>query len=198
MRKGMLVLTAAALLLLAGCSEKTGSPEPQATLPKTNDGDAQKPIEPAQPPLKAEEKTEDQIKQEIREKLGRLTTPQSGYAQPVGDDNAVQGVSSLEEVTELLRKKGYSLPLAKTLTHEFYKEQTQGGQTKVVLIARDGYAGVFDPKEEATFTKKNKWIWVVEQEHPDDALHGPHTATYEVEVLKDGTYRLNSWTTKAM
>lgn len=187
MRKTMLALTAAALLLV-GCSQKTESPPPQTTPPPSNNGGTTDPAPVA-------EKSEEQIKTEIREKLARMTDPKSGYVLP-NDNGVVQDVTTLAEVTEKLRKKGYSLPLAETLTEEFFKEQAQGGTTQVIIIPRDGHPGVFEPEMEATFTKKGKWTWVIEQDHPDDKLHGPHTSTYEVEVLKDGTYRLNAWTNK--
>jgi hypothetical protein len=204
MRKKIGVAALALALLLVGCSTPSG--QPQAQPPAKNgqpapgggatDGgksgtggtgsDAVK--EPA-----AEEKTEAQVQQEIREKLGRLTNPKTGYALPVDANGLVKEVATLDEIAELLRKKGYAPSLAKELTEGFYKVSGKG----VMLIARDGHPGVFDTKQTAVMIKKNKWSWTVEQEHPNDQLNGPHVAVYEVEVLKDGTYRLNSWKTKA-
>ncbi|ARU63509.1 hypothetical protein CBW65_22760 [Tumebacillus avium] len=198
MRKTMLALTAAALLLV-GCSQKTESPPPQTTPPPSNNGgtggNTPDPNGGTTDPAPVAEKSEEQIKTEIGAKLTRMTDAKSGYVLP-NNNGVVQDVTTLAEVTEKLRKKGYSLPLAETLTEEFFKEKTQGGSTQVIIIARDGYPGVFEPDKEATFTKKGKWTWVIEQEHNENMLHGPHISTYEVEVLKDGTYRLNAWTNK--
>ncbi|TCP54601.1 hypothetical protein EV586_104222 [Tumebacillus sp. BK434] len=200
MRKTMLALCAAAWLLV-GCAQKTESPPPTTPPPASNQGETggqgttPEPNGGAANPAPVAEKTEEQTKGEIREKLARMTDPKTGYVLP-NDNGVVQEVTTLPEVTEKLRKKGYSLPLAQTLTEEFFKEQTRGGTTQVVIIPRGGHPGVFQPEQAATFTKKGKWIWVIEQDHDDNLLHGPHISSYEVEVLKDGTYRLNTWTNK--
>ncbi|ASS74774.1 hypothetical protein CIG75_07150 [Tumebacillus algifaecis] len=203
MRKAVLMLAITAMLLV-GCAPKADQQKPsgQTAPPQSNNGgtgsDTPKPSDGTKLPTPTAEKTDEQIKTEIRAKLQRLTTAQSGYSLPVNDKQVVQQVSSLQDVTESLRKKGYSQPLAKTLTEEFYQERITGGTAQIILLARGGHMGRFSTDAEATFTKKSKWVWLIEQEHPDDNLHGPHTSTYEVEVLKDGTYRLNSWTNRKL
>ncbi len=187
MRINILALSVASLLFV-GCSQQVEQPvtPPQETKAQGG-GETSNPSQDAV-------KTEEETKQEIREKLTRLTEPKAGYVLPTSDDGVVQDVSSLAEVTERLRKKGYSLPLAKALTAEFYKEQGASGAKKVMLIAKGGYKGQFAGTAEATFTKINRWAWQIVQKHPEDQLYGAHISTYEVEVLKDGTYRLNAWT----
>lgn len=187
-------LLASLSLALAGCSEPAAKPAPTKTAPQTPSNgstlpkESDKPIENAAP---SADKTDDQMQAEIKEKLNRLTHPQ-GYVLPTDAAQHVIGAATLDEVSELLRKKGYSLDLARTLTQQFYK--TSNGA--VTIIATDGYPGAFDPAQDAVFARKNKYAWSITQKHPDDALHGPHTANYEVEVLKDGSYRLNAWTTQ--
>ena len=189
MRKAIVWVVAAGLLLLSGCSKPTETPQkpPEASQgdkqPQAGGSDADK------QPQAAVEKTEDEIKKEITQKLARLTDPK-GYALPTDSSGLVQGAASVDYVTGLLRKKGYSTELAQLLAKEFYQAQGSG----VKLIARDGAAGVFQADAEAAWTKKSKYVWLIEQSHPNDQLNGPHIAKYEVEVLKDGTYRLNSWT----
>jgi len=135
-----------------------------------------------------EETTDAEQQAEIKAKLNRMTTP-SGYVLPVDEDNVVQGAVTLEQVAEMLRKKGFAEALAMDLADEFYKEDS----STVKLVPRDGRMGVFLLDEPATFTKKNKFTWTIVQRNTKDKLHGPHTSTYEVERLKDGTYRLNRW-----
>jgi hypothetical protein len=212
MHKLMWMTASLAALLLTGCS--SDSPEPKQ--PTTTDqpkqaqpdkGQSAGPKENGTTPAPitgeagqgnegnpASEKTDDQIKGEIRTKLARLTAAKTGYSLPADANLAIKGAATLEDVTEMLRKKGYSVELAKTLTHEFFKEK----DGHVVMVARDGYAGRFLEQEDAEFTKSGKHVWTVVQKHLDDQLHGPHVSTYEVEVLKDGTYRLNSWKNKQL
>lgn len=189
MRKAIVLVVAAGLLVLGGCSKPAETPQtpPAASesgkQPQAGGSDA------GQQPQAAVEKTEDEIKKEITQKLSRMTDPK-GYALPTDSSGLVQGAASADDVAELLRKKGYSTELAKLLAKEFYQAEGSG----VKMIARDGAVGVFQADAEATWTKKSKYVWLIEQQHPNDQLNGPHIAKYEVEVLKDGTYRLNSWT----
>ncbi|MGB8955772.1 MAG: hypothetical protein WCC10_10370 [Tumebacillaceae bacterium] len=188
MRKAIVLAVAAGLLVLSGCSKPAETPQKP---PAASEGDKQPQAggsDADKQPQAAVEKTEDEIKQEITQKLARLTDPK-GYALPTDSSGHVDGAVSVDDVTELLRKKGYSPDLAKLLAKEFYQAEGSG----VKLIARDGAAGVFQPDAEATWTKKSKYVWSIEQKHPNDQLNGPHVANYEVEVLKDGTYRLNAW-----
>ncbi|KEO85144.1 hypothetical protein [Tumebacillus flagellatus] len=192
-----LAAAAALSLLLTGCSLETVEPKPSAPAPAPSQtpSPSDLPKETGLPgttdaePTPSAGKTDDQIQAEIREKLGRLTHPQ-GYILPADAAQTVTGVSTTAEVTELLRKKGYSLDLARSLTAEFYREKNQ----TVTIVAREGMAGGFDPAQDAVLARKNKFTWTITQKHPDDPLSGPNTAVYEVEVLKDGSYRLNAWT----
>jgi hypothetical protein len=190
-------LLVVALLLLTACSSPTDSPpkppETSKGQPQQGNSDHQMSETKKEDEDQLDDKTEEQIQKEIREKLGRMTHPK-GYSLPLNHEGFVQGVSTLDEVEELLRKKGYAPEIARSLTEEFYQVKGSG----VTLIARDGAPGVFDPEKPAAFFKKNKWTWTVEQEHKDDALHGSHVASYEVELLKDGNYRLNRWKTKPL
>ncbi|MGZ4031082.1 MAG: hypothetical protein ACXVDJ_02700, partial [Tumebacillaceae bacterium] len=191
--------------VLVGCSQQTQKPQDMSQKPPVTDNNGQQPgpSDSSTPNegnsnVQPTDKTEEQIQAEIKTKLGRMTSAKTGYVLPTDSQGLVEGATTIADVSELLRKKGFSIELATSLAKEFYKVQPASGSTPagVMVIARDGRIGTFDPNEEATFTKKNKWIWIVEQKHPNDQLNGPHVATYEVEALKDGTYRLNSWTTK--
>ncbi|MBL0387306.1 hypothetical protein JJB07_11650 [Tumebacillus sp. ITR2] len=183
-------------LMLTGCSQQTAQPTPtkqvptptQPNVPKESGTSSETPT-----PTPSVDKTDDEIQVEIKEKLNRLTHTQ-GYILPTDSSQQVVGATTLAEVSELLRKKGYSSDLAHKLTASFYQEQGSA----VTIIAKDGYVGAFDPALDAVLARKNKYSWTVTQKHPDDALYGPHTATYEVEVLKDGSYRLNSWSVSSL
>ncbi|MCX7571769.1 hypothetical protein OS242_17635 [Tumebacillus sp. DT12] len=201
MQKAIPIFVAAAMMLTA-CSAPADDPAPPSTPPPKTSEPGQQPGSPGGSggsgtdpnggtEEKAGEKSEEQIQKEIREKLARMTHPK-GYSLPHDGSGRVEDVETLDEVAELLRKKGYAPDIARTLTEEFYEAKNGAIQ----LIPRDGYPGVFDADKPAAFFKKNKWTWTVEQDHKDDMLHGPHVATYEVEVLRDGSYRLNVWRTK--
>jgi hypothetical protein len=200
-----LVATLVLPVVLVGCSQQTQKPQDASPTPpiQGNNGQGTGQTDSSTPSegndnVQPADKTEEQIQAEIKTKLGRMTSPKTGYVLPADHNGLVEGATTLADVSEQLRKKGFSVALATSLAQEFYKAQPVSGSTPagVKVIPRDGRIGTFDPKLDATFTKKNKWIWIVEQKHPDDQLHGPHIATYEVEALKDGTYRLNNWTTK--
>jgi len=202
--KGRIIAAVAGLaLLITGCSAETDQPETKVEPPASRE-DA-KPKEGGADPSgleseakgedaqaideKAEdEKSEADVQAEIKEKLARMTQPR-GYTLNVDSQNRVLDALSLSDVAEQLRKRGFAQQLAERITEEFYREQDGA----VVMLARDGLPGVFESVKEASFTKKNKYVWTVTQKHPESGLHDPHTAVYEVEVLKDGTYRLNAW-----
>jgi hypothetical protein len=207
MRKTITALVAALVLpaVLVGCSQQTQKPQDTSPKPPITDNNGQQsgPSDSTTPSegngtVKPTDKTDEVIQAEIKTKLGRMTSVKTGYVLPTDSHGLVEGATTIADVSELLRKKGFSIELATSIAKEFYKVQPASGSTPagVTVIARDGRIGTFDPNKEATFTKKNKRIWIVEQKHQDDQLHGPHVALYEVEALKDGTYRLNSWTTK--
>lgn len=194
MRKSMLVLLTASLLL-TGCSLQTGkeqTPTPTTPPPTTEEkpGNTQHPPQTDPQPVA---KSDEQIQDEIKEKLARMTSVK-GYTLELAGDGTVKGAETLDDVAEQFRKKGYAPDIAKNLAQSFFKVESSG----VKPISTDGWPGVFAADKPATFTKKNKWTWVVEQKHPEDGLYSPHTAHYEVEVLKDGTYRLNVWSTKEL
>lgn len=199
----LLVLSVSLLLVLVGCAKQTADDKsntpPQTKVPaqtqKPAPKETPKPTENESTPTS--DKTDEMIQAEIREKLGRMTHP-PGYVLPTDSEQRVQGVSNLADVTELLRKKGYSIDLARILAQQFYQEHSSASGAYVTVIATDGYPGPFDLALDATFTRKNKYTWTVAQKHSNDALYGPHIATYDVEVLKDGTYRLNAWTAQKM
>ncbi|PWK16004.1 hypothetical protein [Tumebacillus permanentifrigoris] len=189
-----LALLASLSLALVGCSEQTAKPVPNKSTPQTPSNatklptESDKPIENPTPTPKSD----DEIQAEIKEKLNRMTHPQ-GYVLPTDAEQHVTGVSTLAQVSEQLRKKGYSIDLARVLTQQFYQEHATSGSAYVTILATDGYPGAYDPRLEAVFARKNKFAWTITQKHPDDVLNGPNVATYEVEVLKDGSYRLNAW-----
>ncbi|HEU4962655.1 MAG TPA: hypothetical protein VFV52_02205 [Bacilli bacterium] len=206
MRKPMTLVATLAVsaLLFAGCSQQTADPQQQPKPPQNNGGGTgdtapQPPTEnndsTEQPGEQAPtaDKTDDEIQTEIKGKLARLTDP-SGYTLPVDATGHVENATSLDDVAELLRKKGYTHDLAVLLAHSFYKENAGA----VEIIATDGRPGIFQAEQDATFTKKNKYVWHVEQQHTDNGLWEPHTAIYEIEVLRDGSYRLNLWDTRPL
>jgi len=202
MRKSMLILVTASLLL-TGCSLSTDKQTPTTPPPTQNEkpgtggqsgnGGGNNTQNPPPSDPKTEAKSDKQVQDEIKEKLARMTQPK-GYMLEYSSDGTVKGVKTLDDVAEQLRKKGYAPDIAKNLAKSFYK--VESGNVK--LVATEGWPGVFEDNKPATFTKKNKWTWTIEQKHPEDGLYEPHTAHYEVEVLKDGTYRLNVWTTKKL
>lgn len=189
---------AVSALLFAGCSQQTETPTNPDDQGNTNQTPPPAPPgETPDPPGEQtpdEPKTEAEIQTEIRGKLARMTDP-SGYILPTDANGHVAGLTSLDEVAEALRKKGYTQEIAIRLANSFYKEQSGGA---VGIIATEGEKGVFERDKEATFTKKNKNVWLVEQEHPENGLWEPHIAVFEMEVLKDGTYRLNRWETRPL